>query len=368
MVDKNRSNAYIWYCGATDGTGKRLAEALGCKHGSKKPVQKNTAMVIGWGAKTKEDVTLGSLPVLNHPDKIRGNRNKFNALQVMEKAGVSVAKFIAAESVEQALNKGHVTLPLIGRTRYHQGGKGFWECPTLTHVRNAINEGAQYFQNLIEIKDEFRMHTFEDGGVIYGVKKVQRTRAEMEDAFVRHEVEKHKRAAEKNGEEFDEAALTKVFKRQAKTWAANGANQMVRSNRMGWRFARVKQVTQKIEAECVKALSALGLTFGAVDCCTDASGKVWIIEVNTGPGLEETPFNAYVEKFKELCAAALEPKTKARTAAKKVTSAKAKPATKGGAKEQLAAKLALAQEMIEKADDEEAEVANRLFAKMFGDV
>lgn len=375
MVDKRIENAYIWYCPATDGTGQRLADALQCKRGSKKPDSSKVAMIIGWGAKTKQNINLGSMPTMNHPNKIRVNRNKLEALNEMKKAGVNVADFVTADQAEAAISAGSnpITLPLIGRTKYHQGGKGFWDCPTLSHVRHAVAEGAQYFQNLIEIADEFRLHTFKDVGVIYGVKKVQRSRDEMEDAFVRQELDKHRRAAEKNGEAFDEAVLTKVFKRQAKSWAQNGANQMVRSNRLGWKFSKVKTVAKDMEKEAVKALKALDLDFGAVDCCTDATGKVWILEVNTGPGLEESPFDAYVETFKTLVNAKLNPKSSIKRAAEKLTGLGGKTSTadKTGVsksvKEELKMKLAFAAEAVEKAEtDEDAAALDRVFSKMFG--
>jgi microcompartment protein CcmL/EutN len=368
MVDKRVENAYIWYSGATNVTGEKLAEALGCKHGRKKPANKSACLVIGWGAKTKESVNLGSVPTMNHPDKIRDNRNKLGALQLMQKAKVNVANF--TDDVSKITTQpGGVVLPVIGRTKYHQGGKGFWTCPTMSHVQAAVAEGAQYFQNLIEIAEEYRLHTF-GNKVIYAVKKVKRTTEEMEEAFIRQELDRQKNISETNNETFNEAAVVPFLRRQAKKFAQDGANMLIRSNRLGWKFVRVTKYAKDLETQAAAALKAIGLTFGAVDACVDVNGKVWVIEVNTGPGLEETPFAAWVEKFQEEIANILTPKSTMQKVVEKVTGKKAPvakaAAAAAGTKGELAKKVELMQQMVQAADEEEAAVLDKVFGKMFG--
>ena len=369
-VDKTLANAYIWYSGATNVTGEKLAEALGMKHGRKKPVLSRTSLVLGWGAKTKESVSLTNTPVLNHPNKIRINRNKLGSLELMRKAKVNVAPFCTDMS-PAVMKKAGVALPVIGRTKYHQGGKGFWNCPTMSHVTAAGQEGAAYFQNLIEIKDEYRLHIVGDA-CIYAVKKAKRTVEEMEAAYIKHEMERQTALSEKNGDNLDKKTMEVFLKRQAKKFAQDGANMLIRSNRMGWKFVRVKTPDKKMVAEAIKSCKAIGLDFGAVDCCIDVSGKPWIIEVNTGPGLEETPFAAWVEALREMITGILQPKSVGRKIAEKLTGKKATgaaPAVKaaaGGTKSKLADKLALAQDMVAAADEEEAAVLDKVFGKMFG--
>jgi glutathione synthase/RimK-type ligase-like ATP-grasp enzyme len=374
MVDKVVGNTYLWYSGATDVTGKKLAEALGCKHGSEKPTAKdNVCAIVGWGIKSKNTTgTLpGAIPILNTPDKIALNRNKVAALAAMAAAGVNVAPFVETGNVKIAGNqlKAGVMLPVIGRTNYHQGGKGFWNCPTMTHVRAAIDEGAGYFQNLIEIKDEFRLHTFGDK-VIYAVKKVKRTVEEMEDAYIKQETERQEAIALKNGETLDKATMVAFLRRQAKKFAQDGANMLIRSNRLGWKFVHVKTIDSHLEAEAVKALKAIGLDFGAVDCCIDATNKAWVIEVNSGPGLEETSFNVWVEAFRSKLNSILQPATdiKANKESKsKDATIIAKASVVGAStKQSLAEKVKLMSEMVEKADEEETSVLNNIFKKMFG--
>jgi len=370
-IDKKKDSVYIYYSPATDITGKKLAEALNAEHGSSLPTKKFD-FVIGWGAKTKDPVSLGAAKALNHPDAIATNRNKFTALKLMKDGGVSVAPFIDAVQVTQIGKAGcDVKLPVIGRSKYHQGGKGFWSCPTMTQVSAAIEEGAQYLQNLIEIKDEYRLHTFGDK-VIHAVKKVKRTAEETEEAFIRQEIEKQRGIAAKKGTAFDEATALAIITQQAKMFAQNGANMLVRSNRLGWKFAKMKTCPEALAAEAIKALKAIGLTFGAVDCCVDAAGKPYIIEVNSGPGLEETTFDVWVDAFKKQIAA-LNPKAAVQQP-EKVTKATAGAPTAGmtaavsasARKASLIEKAKLMQEMLTVADDNEVSAIDSVFKKMFG--
>jgi glutathione synthase/RimK-type ligase-like ATP-grasp enzyme len=368
MVDKVIGNAYLWYSGATDVTGKKLAEALGMRHGDKIPTTKDVCMVIGWGTKTKDQVLLGKLPTLNHPDKISLNRNKVESLKLMEKAGVNVAPFIGtndSETINQVGSK--VVLPVIGRTNYHQGGKGFWNCPTMTHVKAAIEEGAGYFQNLIEIKDEYRLHTFNDK-VIYAVKKAKRTVAEMEEAYIKQEMERQISLSTKNNEVLDQNTMEIFLRRQAKKFAQDGANMLIRSNRLGWKFIRVKTINKELEDEAIKALKAIGLNFGAVDCCIDANDKPWIIEVNSGPGLEETTFDTWVDTFRENITSILNPKSISTDKKVKIDSilATKNDDVVGEDKRSLVEKVRLMHEMVEAANNEEAIMLNKVFSKMFG--
>lgn len=363
-VDKSKKGVYIWYSGATDVTGKKLAEALHATHGDKEPNDPSIGLVIGWGTKVSKPVSLDKHIVLNHPNSIALNRNKFESLRVMKEHGVSVAPFVDKENVikEAEAKSCEINLPLIGRTKFHQGGKGFWNCPTITHVKAAIEEGANYFQNMIEIKDEYRLHTF-GSKVIYAVKKVKRSTEEMEDAYIKHEMERQISLSEKNGDELDKKTMEIFLRRQAKKFAQDGANMLIRSNRLGWKFVKVKSVSKDIEAEAIKALDAIGLTFGAVDCCVDVKGKAYIIEVNSGPGLEETTFDLWVKEFKDKIDSELQT---SKSSVSVGNLFKQKDNKISSTKEALATKVELMKQMVDAADENEASVLDKVFSKMFG--
>lgn len=361
MFDKRASNAYVWYSGATDVTGSKLAEAIGADHGREKPDFSKYDLIIGWGTKLKNKGSFGKVKSLNDPNQILVNRDKFEALRIMHDKKVSVAGFVdAAKAIVDIKDKKNgVKFPLIGRTKYHQGGKGFWVCPTMTHIRAALDNGAKYFQNMIEIKNEYRLHIF-NGKTIYAVKKSKKSKEEYMASYITQELESQKKLAEKNGNPFDEATAKLIIERMAKRKVADGADMIIRSNKLGWKFSHVKTIDKALEHEAIKALKALNLDFGAVDCCIDVNNTPYIIEVNTGPGLEKTSFDTYVKAFKG--ALVSNPVVKETVQAKEV-GVKVAGTTK--VREELLAKTALFTEMIEKSDEGEATALKSVFKKMF---
>lgn len=298
------NNIYIQYSTATEKTGKALQAALDITGGMIKPTSRDITTVIGWGAKEKPNSVYSNTTIFNHPAKIAVNRNKVGALAILKDGRVNVAPFADATNITSlaTLTSSGLRLPVIGRTKYHQGGKGFWLCPTITQVLEAKEAGANYFQEFIEIDKEYRVHVF-NGNVIHAVVKTKRTPKEFEDAFIEDEFERQKALAESNGDSFDEATIRMVIRRQAKNATAGGPSSIIRSNKLGWKFVPVPlaNLPDSVIVETKKAISALGLTFGAVDCCIPKdSNDCFIIEVNSGPGLEGTTFDRYVESFKTL--------------------------------------------------------------------
>jgi len=237
----SKKKTAIYYSGATDVTGKALADALGITGAKAKPT-KAFELVFGWGAKTKEATNFpAGTTVLNHPDNIRNNRNKLKTLELLQEAKVNVAAFVSAEKVLAELKKKKpaLKLPLVGRTKFHQGGKGFWMCNTEGQIKDAIGKGAQYFQNYIGIKNEYRLHVFKDT-VIYAQKKAQRDN--MEAAFSAQYGDKIKAAAEKSGQKLDEATLNYALGQVSKRVMPE-PDMHIRSNTRGWKFISVKGVS-----------------------------------------------------------------------------------------------------------------------------
>jgi len=287
---------YLWYSGATDITGIAIAEALGISSGKNAP--RNRDIVIGWGTKTSENVNLGNANVLNHPNAIRKNRNKFSVLETLKanrQLSSNVAKFFSSDVIRRAVEREDATLPLIGRTNYHQGGKGLWTCLTKSHVEKAISDGAQYFQEYIDIKTEYRLHVF-DGKVMYAVKKVENP---TEAGWIAQRKEKVLDYARKNEVNIDVNTLNYVLGRVVKEVVL--PDRIVRSNKRGWKFSSVaiNTLSAALKNAAIKSVEAVGLDFGAVDCAINVSDHPFIIEINTGPGLQGTSLNKYIAAFRE---------------------------------------------------------------------
>jgi hypothetical protein len=306
LTQAQKDKVYLYYSGPTDNTGQRLVEALGCKGGKVAPKGKK-AVVIGYGAKTSKDMNLNADLVINHPNSIRKNRNKFMALELMEAAKVPVAKFVKAENVIAALDNKNsgITLPLVGRTNYHQGGKGFWTCLTKGQVNKAIQEGAQYFQVYVDMADEYRLHVM-NGKVIYAQRKTAQD--DPVAGFVAAHTEKITGVAEKNDKKLDADTIAYVLDNIGKKLCPV-PNQLIKSNDKGWKFSKValNNVNKDLAKAAIDAAKAIGLEFSAVDCAIGEDGKVWIIETNTGPGLKVSSFDAYVKAFNEILEAHFKP-------------------------------------------------------------
>jgi len=351
---------YIWYSGATDLTGRLLAEKLGIEGGTEKP-DKDKKVVLCWGTKTPEKTTFPEgTKVFNHPDNIRLNRNKLEALRAMAAAHVPVAKFFEAGDIKKA----KVNMPLVGRTKFHQGGKGFWLCLSNHHVSEAIKEGAQYFQEYIPVKSEYRLHLF--GKECICTKKVKR--GNMKEAFIDQTSEKAKNAAERKGVKIDEKTMDFVLKRVADT--REHPDHIVKSNTRGWKFTHMKDVDAKLKKAATKALVALGLDYGAVDCCLDENGNPWVIEVNTGPGLKGVTLEKWTAYFKGIIAERKEKpkKNKAEAAGKKGDNKKA--AAPDGkdinqSREYLKSAMQTIMELVEVADEDEIAAIRSAASKVF---
>lgn len=77
------------------------------------------------------------------------------------------------------------------------------------------------------------------------------------------------------------------------------AHPWIRSYDAGWRidYSRATDIAQSRRELAKKAISALGLDFGAVDIGVLQGDKALVIEVNTAPGIEGETLQAYVTQF-----------------------------------------------------------------------
>jgi len=352
---------YVWYSAATDVTGKKIQEFLKANGGTATPPK--DADVLCWGTKTDKNVDLPNKVVYNHPNKIKSNRDKVSALKLFKKDGVNVADF--TDNMALAGTK-DFPFPLVFRTKFHQGGAGFWLCLNKLQAANAIKEGAQYMQNYVNIQDEYRLHIV-DGKVIYAVKKVQREN--HTEAFVAHWKEQVENYAAKQGTAVDANTMNFVLGRLARKMAT-GADMIIRSNTRGWKFSKVDvaKLDKALVAEATNSIKALGLHFGAVDCCTDDTGKAFVIECNSGPGLDGSSFDAWTAALKTLTTPKVAAKVAPVAAAVAAVAAgvgHAVPAAGNAKKDQLKKKMKDLADMVDAADtDEEVAMIEKIWKKM----
>ena len=190
----------------------------------------------------------------------------------------------------------------------------------------------------------------------------------MGAAFTAQHADKIKVTAEKDGEKIDEKTLNYTLGLLGKRVLPK-PDFLIRSNMLGWKFVSVKvsSLPEALKNTAIAAVKAVGLDFGAVDCCIALDGKDYIIEINSGPGLEKTAFDKYVDAFKTKIDTYKAPtvgvqKTAAAAKAAPAAVAAAKP---GSAKERLQLKAELLAELIANSDENEADALEGVLAKMY---
>ena len=232
---------YVWYSKSTSVTGKALVQALGCEGGIYAPKRRH-GVVVCYGAipKTVTHRVLDGRKVLNDAFIVKAFSNKYLALVAMQEAGIRVPNF--------SVDPNNLRFPLIRRTNVHHGGSGFELFPD--PVTLYPTPGKHYIE-FIASESEYRVHVFE-GEVI----KVSRKKPSRE-----------------------------------------GADQTCRSHANGWYFSKcdVNRVHDSLKAEAIKAVKALGYDFGAVDLIYNRGGNAYVLEVNSGMGLDNSGIALYKE-------------------------------------------------------------------------
>jgi len=197
--------------------------------------------VICWGASVPE---LEGVRVLN---SMQGPMNKFEELRKLYAAGVKVV----SSSKTKAYGMDHL---LLGRSNFHVGGSDLL----------SKDDHSDYYVYKEIFENEYCIHSFAGKSIRAGIKVIR-------DGFTLT----------------DEA-----------NWRpdANLAHPWIKSFDGGWRvrydgFAS----TSRLRKLAKDAVSALGLTFGAVDIGERrVDGRLLVLEVNRAPGIEGGSTASYV--------------------------------------------------------------------------
>lgn len=82
----------------------------------------------------------------------------------------------------------------------------------------------------------------------------------------------------------------------------DNVNWKIRNHNGGFIFAIDEEFDYPAEADelAIKTITDLGLDFGAVDIIYNSKRGLFVLEVNTAPGLEGRTLDRYVEAFKEI--------------------------------------------------------------------
>lgn len=257
-------NIYILPYKRGSKSAKALAEALGGKRirlKNSKFRPRADRLVINWGNSNAvtESLTLEPQMLLNHPESIRTASNKLSAFELWAGTGVPIPDYTSDREVANGwLQAGEV---VVCRSILNgHGGNGI----SLVNPDRAnlpVADGGlpvcPLYTRYVKKTAEYRIHVF-NGQVIDVQQKRKRLDAENVDYKIR-----------------------------------NHAN--------GWVFCRedVDPPQAALEA-AIRAVATLDLDFGAVDLVYNRYSGVYVLEVNTAPGLEGTTLEKYTEAVRKL--------------------------------------------------------------------
>lgn len=223
-------------------------------------IPKQGHVVLNWGSSRTPDwearASARGVRILNGLAKVNVAGNKLSALRALQNAGVPVPEFTTDLNVARRwVNTGGTVVErheLRGNS-----GEGIRivnldddEMPSVVH-------SAPLYTKFIPKTAEFRVHVFRGEVIDY--------------------IEKKKVLAERRDANF---------------------NKYVSSIHQGWVFARtnVRDIPE-VRQVAIKAVSALGLDFGAVDILY-YEGRPFVLEVNTAPGLSGTTLIKYANALR----------------------------------------------------------------------
>jgi len=253
---------------------KLLAEQLNAKRvlPDGQYVPKENDLIINWGTSLIPKWQAGESKVLNSVNAVNVSASKKASYRIFEQNEIPTVSWTESYQVAISwLREGHIVL---ARTmdRSHSGrgisvlnpnGEGMLDSTIGDVHRIAMTRGC-FFAKYQTHVGEFRLH-------VVGNKVI--------DFVKKKKMSEEKRVAD----------------------VINEYNQYVRNHRFGWVFAREDVVLPDGMAElAIRAISALKLDFGAVDVIYSKKYGMFVLEVNTAPGLEGTTLEKYTAAFKAL--------------------------------------------------------------------
>lgn len=249
---------YFWYSPATSVTGKALAERLNLPHGTRHPRIAQDE-VICWGARLPDNNSkyrirrMLHINYLNNVFSICRNTDKGRSLKAFYEAGIA-PKIKKANEILQAIDNGEISYPVVGRKRSHIGGRDAKICLSKADIRNS---NSNHYVKYIPSAAEYRIHVFQDS-IIRASKKVRSSSDEV-------------------------------------------TTDWIRSRDNGWRMRHIDwhSVSRTIIDAAKKAVKLQSLDFGAVDIIKGEDNNPYVLEVNTGPGLDDRGLEIYTERLQE---------------------------------------------------------------------
>lgn len=191
---------------------------------------------------------------VNEPNKVATAGNKLSTFQALEgKDGIRIPVFTTDDTVAAGWLRDGISVVVRHQLSGHSGAGIELVNPPATVVPR-----APLYVQYVKKQDEYRVHVA--FGEVIDVQQ-KRKRKELPEDF--------------------------------------GTNYQVRNHHTGWIYCREGiQEPTGLRDMATKTVQELGLDFGAVDLIHNAKrNEVYVLEVNTAPGLEGTTVTKYAEAF-----------------------------------------------------------------------
>lgn len=212
-------------CGFTGKLIQRLVQKQGVQRGAA------GGPLVSWGCR---------LPASTNALNSQAGGEKLSQLLRLHEAGVSAVK--AVTSIQEL---GFRHYPVLARKRYHKEGRDIRVCNSQRQAYMFLANGWDFLSPVIPSRREYRVWIYRQMHL---------------------------------------GSYVKVLRHPAKQKAGSFG----RNFRNGWAFELLKtdQVNRKAVLLAARAVAVLDLDFGAVDILEGTDGQLYVLEVNTAPGVE----------------------------------------------------------------------------------
>ncbi|UCR92000.1 ATP-grasp enzyme [Escherichia phage vB_EcoP_IMEP8] len=210
-------------------------------------------IVVNYGNRRYNDSFFGGATVLNSVVALNRAANKVAAFNALRLAEVKTVEYTFDREVAQNWNQNEIVYERATLTGH--SGEGI----TVRLPTEGVADAPLYTKGIQGPRREWRVHVFE-GVITYVQKKIRR-----------------------NGY------------RDLSTYRED-----IRNHHTGWVYSSNFQDAppDQVLIQAHKAVSALGLNFGAVDLISKNT-NAWVLEVNTAPGLTGTTLETYTHNIVE---------------------------------------------------------------------
>lgn len=252
------------YKNSNEISGGSLAKMLGLKIYSPKSAPHNkNQRIINWGLSSIPWL-LNTANVINKPGSVNKSSNKYLSFSTFSRFNdlndnlLSYIPFTTSKlTASQWLNDGKVVCRTLLSA---SSGRGI---VIATNQEELVD--APLYTKYIKKKYEIRVHIVQGRPIYIQQKK-------------------------------------KLSTEQLEARGITNRNKYIRNLENGYIFSSELSISEAAKNEAIlqsnRAINALGLDFGAVDVLVTKDDEVFVLEVNTAPGLEGTTLTKYYEAFK----------------------------------------------------------------------